>query len=86
MSNEEEIKNALKHFINVKNIDFKIGKRNTDSVALAGYALFLGIKNFHELEDLIDIPLTSAALDEFERVFHFAKRKNYGKYWEGKTF
>lgn len=72
-------------FIEEKNITFEEGKRNTDSVLLSGYALYLGY-SFDELFEYCKKTFTNLKgtewSDELKRVFAYAKKKNYGNYYK----
>ncbi len=78
----------IEEFIKNNNLQFTEGRRNTDSVALSGYALYVGLteKDLSKLTDIVyeTLPDCDAYTDdELARVFEFAKANNYGKWWEG---
>ena len=78
-------KNKLEEFIKNNNITFEKGRRNTDSVALSGYALSLGMNTVGDLEKLIDVLCPKADWEysrELERVFKYASDNNYGNWWD----
>lgn len=86
MTKEQKVK--IQEFIKNNNLTFKEGTRNTDSVILSGYSLYLGIKTAKELEKVIDAALPDADCDyyeELDRVFSYASENNYGKWWETET-
>ena len=77
-------KTKIEDFIKNNFLTFEKGKRNTDSVALSGYVLSLGINNHHDLEKIIDVLCPKADWEygkELERVFKYASDNNYGSWW-----
>lgn len=81
MSNKEK----LQKFVTDNNLDFPTGGRNINIVVLCGYALYIGA----DIEDCKNaIPegeLEPEVAIELERIFEYAKFKNYGKWWESQT-
>lgn len=78
-------KTKLEDFIKNNNLTFTEGRRNTDSVILSGYGLFIGVKNAHDLEKVIDLVLPAAHYDyfsELRRVFQYANENAYDRWWE----
>lgn len=80
-----QMEQDLIKFIEEKDITFEEGKRNTDSVLLSGYALYLGY-SFDELfkycKKTFDTSKITGWSNELERVFAYAKKNNYGKYYK----
>jgi hypothetical protein len=84
----------LEEFIKLNDLKFTEGRRNTDCTILIGYALYytydvkegkfksedtkLVLESILEHKLKIDLELKK----EFEKVFEFAKRNKYGKWWE----
>jgi len=78
----------LENFIKNNNLTFTEGKRNTDSVILSGYALYIGMKNAHDLEKVIDLVCKEAHYDyfsELRRVFQYANENAYDRWWESEV-
>ena len=79
----------LKRFLIENNISFDFGERNSSSTIVAGFALHIG---FYE-SDLEEITTTiqdncscdPGWKDEFERVFTFADKNNYGAWWDSRA-
>ena len=74
----EELKNFIKH----NSLTFMEGRRNSDLVMLCGYSLHSGaekedVKTVLEEKLKIDAELVS----EFNSVYHYAKKNNYGDWW-----
>jgi len=81
----KEQKTKIEEFIKNNKLTFEEGKRNTDSVALSGYALSIGFKKHHDLEKVIDVLCPKAHWEyskELERVFKYASDNNYGNWWD----
>ena len=82
---EEEIKSKIEAFILNNGLTFKEGRRNSDTVILSGYALYLGFdKSSSKLSDYIDNVLEHAeyTLAEFHNTFEYAKYCDYGNWWK----
>jgi len=78
----EERKEKLKKFIEDNELLFIDGRRNNDCVIVSGFALFIGITNAKEIEDVIDEIGTGYDYEnELDRVFDYAQFANYGKWW-----
>ena len=82
----EEIKEKIVKFIKNNNLTFEEGSRNTDSVLLSGYCLYLKL-DLEDIDDICDIirytcEFNDIFSDEFERVFKYAKLNHYHKWWE----
>ncbi len=74
----------IEKFIKENNLTFEYGSRNTDSVVLSGYSLYLGVNDVDKVIEVIDKVLPDADEDyspELERVFEYAGANNYGKWW-----
>ncbi len=78
-------------FIELNELTFIKGQRNSDSTILSGYALFVGIKSIEELIQIVEKYKKEKAKDlshfddyesELTKVFNYAKRHNYEKFWE----
>ena len=89
---EQTIESKLKKFIQDNGLTFEEGQRNRDSVIISGYALYLGVQDPGIIENLLEEEYPDVAdgelFDEIERVFAYAKLKNYEKFWyreEAKT-
>ena len=79
----------LKQFLTDNRISFDFGERNSASTVVAGFALHIGFDE-GEKEDILDIIERNCVCDpdwddEFERIFKFAARNNYGEWWKSKT-
>lgn len=76
----------LEQFIKNNNLTFEEGKRNTDSVILSGYALYIGESDVVVLMDAIDNAASETANidyhEELERVFDYADANDYGAWWK----
>lgn len=71
-------------FIKDNKLDFSStgSELNGNCVILAGFICYI-IDNMGEGNDIIvNLPLTSEASDELQRVFNYAWYSNYEKYWE----
>ena len=92
MTIEEKIKqikeqeNKISTFIEANKLTFEIGRRNSDSVVLSGYALYIGIDNYEDLADILEtLDITDYdILTELEEVFSYADDKCYDEWWEHK--
>ena len=78
------MKELLEKFIKENKLDMdECGSAlNSTCCIIAGYALHIGIT---ELEELINIFVDTSSInfnEELTRVFLFAKKNNYGKWWE----
>lgn len=85
---KSENQQKLENFIKNNNLTFEEGQRNTDSVVLSGYALFIGETDWTVLVEAID-EVASETCDcdyheELERVFDYAEANNYGNWWKNK--
>lgn len=83
---EQTIESKLKKFIQDNGLTFEEGQRNKDSVIISGYALYLGLEESGLIEDLLDEEYPDVAdgelFDEIQRVFNYARIKNYEKFWQ----
>lgn len=76
----------FKKFLKKNDFEFSEGRRNSDSVPVAGFAIYLGF-DIHDADELIDViyrVYSSTAEDfdeEFEKVLSFAEENNYGEWW-----
>ena len=71
----------LEQFIINNNLEFVSGRRNSDIVILCGYALFLNYSH-NDILTAINKPKDSFITSEVMRVYDYAKKNNYKKYWE----
>lgn len=79
--------NLLEKFIEDNKLKFDVSGSalNGACVIISGYALFLRIKNFATVAEAIVAKFPSEKgnfEDELERVFNFAKTRNYGEWWK----
>ena len=78
----------LQQFIKNNNLEFVEGRRNSDLVVLCGYALYINATDI-EIWDSIPEDIEGADFSELEtelfRVFSYAEKNNYGKWWENET-
>ena len=93
MEDQKQIEH-LEEFIKLNDLKFTEGRRNTDCTVLIGYALyytydtkegkFKSEDTKSVLESILQDKLKadSELKKEFEKVFEFAKRNKYGKWWE----
>lgn len=75
-------KEKLNKFIEDNNIEFSSGNRNTPSVILSGFALFIGYKTITNLLKDIDSHLDADDMKELTRVFEYANTNHYGEFWK----
>ena len=72
-------------FIKANKLEFQEGRRNSDSVILSGYALYLGIEDVADVINAVETALKTYHPDyaeELERVFTYAEAHDYGSWWE----
>ena len=72
-------------FIKANKLKFQEGRRNSDSVILSGYALYLGIEDVEDIKTAIESTLKDYDSDyakELEKVFSYAQDHNYESFWE----
>jgi len=81
------MQDKIEKFITDNGLQFVEGTRNSDSTILSGYALHLGIKEVEILTKAIDnvLPDADDYYSELDRVFKYAQKNNYGKYWKTKV-
>ena len=74
----EELKNFIKH----NSLTFIEGRRNSDLVMLCGYSLHLGAEK-KDVETVLEEKLSVDAelVSEFNFVYSYAKKNNYGDWW-----
>lgn len=79
-------KEKIEKFIKDNGLSFVEGCRNTDSVVLSGYCLYLGITDITVILNIINniCKTITHFEDEFERVFKYAENHNYGNWWKTK--
>lgn len=77
------MREKINKFIIDNGLSFKEGSRNYDSTILSGYALSLGAKNTSIMRKCIDTTCVDSDdyYSELDRVFSYAKRRDYGKFW-----
>ena len=70
----------LEQFIKNNNLTFKVGRRNNDITIVCGYALH---NNCSE-EDIIKAINSNDSIikEEVKRVYDYAKKHDYGNFWE----
>lgn len=74
----------LTQFITDNNLTFEVGRRNADATIVCGYGLYLG-KDLEEIKEEVKnaVPSIDGEVeDEIDFVFPYAKRNNYGVWWE----
>lgn len=87
MKKTEKQKRAEKLELFIKNnrLDFEgIGSDiNSDYVIISGYALYIGVKTSSEIIKIIGdtLPSNNAHLRELSKVFTFARKNDYGDWW-----
>lgn len=82
LSKEEK----LRKFIIDNKLDFSQEGSALNSVCctISGFALFIGVTSYHEIEEVIDKLDENASgwyEEELDRVFDFAQNNNYGNWW-----
>ena len=79
----KEKKETLKKFIIDNKLEFTVGRRNSDSVILAGFALYIGEKDEAKVRSVIKniLPYVFDFEKEFQEVFEYADRNHYGRFW-----
>lgn len=77
------MKKELETFIVKNKLKFTIGRRNSDSVIIIGYALHLGFTDVDEIFEILCKKRKKAVhfKIEFLKIFNYAKKRSYGKYW-----
>ena len=73
---------VLKDFIKHNSLTFMEGCRNSDLVVLCGYSLHLGAEK-KDVETVLEEKLSVDAelVSEFNFVYSYAKKNNYGDWW-----
>ena len=73
---------VLKDFIKHNSLTFTEGCRNSDLVVLCGYSLYLGVEK-EDVETVLKEKLSVDAelVSEFNFVYSYAKKNNYGDWW-----
>ena len=73
---------VLKNFIKHNSLTFTEGCRNSDLVVLCGYSLYLGAEK-EDVETVLKEKLSVDAelVSEFNFVYSYAKKNNYGDWW-----
>lgn len=82
---EKEIQEKIEKFITDNKLDFTDDAGsglNGNLTTLCGYSLYLGVDRFDELADVVHTDINWAA---FNRTFHYARKKNYGDWWENEN-
>jgi hypothetical protein len=80
MTSEQEL--LITSFIENNNLTFEQGLRNTQSTIIIGYALYIGIKDCYTLYHHIKSEFDFDFMEEFEKIFFYARRSHYEKYWD----
>ena len=80
------MENKIKKFVKDNNLDFTGtgSELNGNCVILAGWADHMGISNADSILDVIDI--SDEGVEEFQKVFEYALRNNYGTAWSTKAY
>ena len=75
----EKLKNFIKH----NSLTFTEGRRNSDLVVLCGYSLYLGAEK-EDVETVLEekLNIDSGLVSEFNFVYPYAKKNNYGDWWK----
>jgi len=76
--------NLIENFIVNNGLTFEKGERNSNSVILSGYALFIKLNDVDVITEIIS-KICYPHWDfktEFKRVFDFAEANNYGDWWK----
>ena len=83
MVKKKEKKALLIKFIKANDLEFTDGRRNSDSVILAGYALHIEYTDASLIVEAIEEACTPdyGFEDEFYQVYEFARFNNYAVYW-----
>ena len=73
----------LKNFIQHNKLSFEEGRRNSDLVMLCGYSLYIGAEK-EDVEIVLEekFKADSGVEEEFNRIYPFAKKNNYGNWWD----
>lgn len=82
---KEQNKLDLEQFIKDNKLNFnQTGSGlNGVCVVLSGYACYLGIEDFKDVNEVVLEMFPDAVYyDELERVFNYAYNNNYGYYWK----
>lgn len=80
MENEQKIRDFIKN----NKLAFTVGRRNSDSTILAGYALHLGYDSTDEdalLKIIRGVCKGTRPEEEFSKVLAFAYENHYEKFW-----
>ena len=74
----EDLKNFIKH----NSLTFKEGRRNSDLVMLCGYSLHSGAEK-EDVETALEekLKIDAGLVSEFNFVYPYAKKNNYGDWW-----
>jgi hypothetical protein len=76
------MKEKLEQFITDNKLEFNAGSGGDSNIlALVGYSIHIGAS----LQDCIEVADNSDVDSEIERVYNYAKKNNYGKWWESKV-
>ena len=75
----------LERFITDNGLTFAKGSRNSNSVVLSGYAMHIEVGEITVLINAVDAAVEEPDdyMEELTRVFEYAQKNNYNKYWEG---
>lgn len=73
----------IKKFIIDNGLQFTEGRRNSDSIMLSGFALYLGYDKPSALTLLIKETLPDAKEFDVDLIiaFNYARKNNYGNWW-----
>lgn len=78
----------IQKFIRANRLSFKEGRRNSDSVIVAGYALYVYGEGYStsctdtEVYEIIKSVRKDLDFEEeFDKVFNYAELNGYGNYW-----
>ena len=73
---------VLKNFIKHNSLTFMEGRRNSDLVMLCGYSLHSGAEK-EDVETVLKekLKIDPVLVSEFNFVYPYAKKNNYGDWW-----
>ncbi len=79
------MKEKLEQFIKDNSLSFTVGQRNSNITTLSGYALYIGA-SIDDCEAAIPAArFTTEVCEELHRVYPYAERNNYAKFWRKKA-
>lgn len=76
------MKDKLQKFVEDNNLVFYAGSGGDSNIlALCGYATFINAS----LQDCIYVAKSESCNNEIKRVYEYAKKNNYSKFWKTKA-